>query len=187
MREVKSEFYVEVEKFVSVYPSLVEEAKKNLNGMFNSLEYPSQEKIKEKFYFNVDIEPIPCGKDFRVSLSKEEMEKIKIETDNRVKEAEQLAIKNLWQRLAEPIRHIAEKLKEKDSIFRNSMIENLNDVLNIIPDLNLTEDKELENIVKECREKLTIFSPQDLREQKNARKSTLQSAEEILKRMEGYV
>ncbi len=187
MREIKKEFNAEVEKFISDYPLHIENAKKALNGMFNLSDYPTQEQLKNKFAFNVDFRPIESGEDFRVSLDVEELEKIRVETDERVKLAEKQAMKNLWERLAEPIKHIAGKLKEKDSIFRDSIIENLNEILNLIPALNISEDKNLENFVKECKEKLTIVSPNSLRKEKKIRKATLETAEDILKRMEGYI
>lgn len=186
MRELRTAFENEVTTFINEWDTHVKEAKQNLNGMFNAANYPSQDTLKYSFGFSIDVQPIPSGNDFRIKLQNDELEKIKQDTDERVKLAEQEAMKNVWSRLAEPIQKIVDKLKDEKSIFRNSLIENLREILDLIPLLNLAQDTNLNSFVAECKQKLGTANPNTLRDDKTARKTTLDNAEAILKKMEGY-
>lgn len=186
MRAIKKLFFQEVETFLKNYDSHVLNAQNNLKGMFNPADYPTAEQIKRAFAFDYNFLPIPCGNDFRVDLNNEEIEKIKAETEERVKSAESEAVKNLFRRLAEPIEKIAEKLKDADGIFRDSLLSNLEEILNLIPALNLTDDPNFDLLIKECREKITAYKPDQIREEKKIRETVTASAEEILERLKGF-
>ena len=185
MRERKKEFEIEVEKFLSKYELYKSEAKKALNGMYNEKEYPSIEELKRKFDFVVDFTPLPCGNDFRISLANDELESLQKDVENRVKEATKQAMKDLWLRLAEPIKHLAEKLNDKDAIFRDSIIENIKDIIELIEPLNVMNDVNLTAIAKECKKELLV-NPDTLRANESTRELIAQKADAILKKMEGY-
>jgi len=186
MKEYRNKFEVEVENFLEKWNTYVEEAKLSMGVMFNSHNYPTKEQVKNKFGFYVDILPLPSGNDFRINLAKEELEEMKSNVDNLVAEAEKNAMKDLWNRLSAPIRHMVEKLNKNDSIFRNSLVENVQEIIRIIPALNISDNIELINLVEECKV-LTKHSADTLRINKNVRKDVIIQAEEILNKMKGYL
>ena len=187
MIKCKDRFNMEVEKFVTEWPECVEEAKIALKDMFNIQDYPSTDQIRSKFDFRILFLPLPSKEDFRISLSQEEMEERKKDVDNLIKVAEETAMKDLWSRLSSPIKNMVDKLSDSDSIFRNSLIENLREVLDLVPNLNISDNTELDLIIKECKDKLTIYSPEVLRENSRIRKTVALQAEELLNRMKGYI
>lgn len=185
MREHKSRFEQEVERFVERWDSHVDQAKIALSGMFNPNDYPTKEQVREKFGFYIDILPLPCGNDFRINIAQEELEEMKQKVDTLLQDAERNAMKDLWNRLATPIRHMVDKLS-KDSIFRDSLVENVQEILTIIPALNITDSTELNSLVEECKV-LTKYPADVLRINRNVRKDVVSQAEEILHKMEGYL
>lgn len=186
MKECKRKFEFETDRFLEHWPEYVENAKFALNDMYNPADYPSLERIKRKFDFDVDFIPMPSGNDFRIDLAEEEIEKMRGEVDQRVMEAGERAMSDLWERLATPIRNMSEKLSKTDAIFRDSLVDNLREIIKLVPMLNISEDENLNKMVEEAKEKLTTIPPEVLREDTLARKSVAKQAEDILSRMEGY-
>ena len=186
MRQARKDYQAEVEKFMAKYPSLIEEARRVLNGMFNAADYPSADTVQSKFYMSVNMSPVPSGNDFRVSLAGPDMVTMQADVDERVKAATQAAAKDLWQRLITPVKNMAEKLGTKDAIFRDTLVSNLEEIIGLIPSLNITGDATLETFARECKEKLAGVNPEDLRKNKDARAEVATQAADILKRLEGY-
>jgi hypothetical protein len=187
MRESKQEFLNEVDKFLNNYDMHVEQAKRALNSMFEENEYQSKDQVKNLFAFNIDFLPMPSSDDFRVKLTSGELEEIKKDVDERLIIASETAMKNLWERLITPIKAISEKLNDGNAIFRDSLISNLEEIIDLIPSLNLANDKNLNQIANECREKLAQYKPNTLRNSKRIRADVAKQADELLKRMAGYV
>jgi len=180
-------FDAETEKFLAQYPQYIEDAKAALNGMFNAADYPNVSELRNKFQMTVDVSPLPCGSDFRVTLGNDELAAIQADVDNRVKEATAQAARDLWNRLASPLRNMVNKLSEPEAIFRDSLIENLWDIIDLVPALNVTGDMNLAALAKDCKAKLGGLSAETLRKNQTARTQTAQAADELLKKLEGYI
>ena len=50
-----------------VYPQYIEQVRPELNGLFREEDYPSAEKLRNKFGVKLEVLPIPTGEDFRVT------------------------------------------------------------------------------------------------------------------------
>ena len=70
--------------------------------------------------------------------------------------------------LHEALRAYAEKLADPDKIFRDSLITNLADILNLAADLNLGNDPKVAELVEQART-LAAVDPDQLREDKTLR------------------
>jgi len=71
--------------------------------------------------------------------------------------------------------------------FHDTLVENITELVNILPHLNVVGDEELEAMRREVEAKLTRFDPEVLRKSRKARKDTLKEAETILDKMKGFV
>lgn len=187
MRHLKSQFESAVAEFVKNYPQYREEARKRLNGMFNVTDYPAPFEIDRKFDFSTDIEPVPTAEDFRVNVQKRDKERIQREitesVDKRVKEA----TRDLYDRLKVVVEHFAEKLSDPEAIFRNSLVENVVELVGLLPKLNVDNDPKLEELRKEVKSKLAKHEPDTLRTSADVRKTAATDAKDILKKMNGYL
>lgn len=186
MNEYKTMFNNAVDRFIDVYPSLKEDAKVRLNGMYNEEDYPDISDIRNKYGFHVNIFPLPTSGDFRIDIQSEEVEKIQNDIEKRMMEVQKNAIKECYRRLYEKIEYMVNKLSDKDAVFRNSLIGNIKELCNILPSLNITDDPELNNTIREINNKL-IVNPDTLRRDIRERKNITKTAQDILDSMEGYI
>ena len=182
IREYKEKFYQVVDSFLSRYYDLIDEAKQRLGDLFNPNDYPKS--LDKKFSFEVSFLPIPTAQDFRVELQAEEIKQIKNQIQEETLRRFREAHKDIYIRIKTAVSHMAEKLLDTNAIFRDSLVKNVAILADLIPKLDIMEDKELEDIRNKMIE-LTKVSPQTLREQEETRKEIGQKAQEIVKMMEG--
>jgi hypothetical protein len=167
--------------FVADYPSMRLEAKRILNGMYQDTDYPSD--IRARYSWAVEYNPVPAGTDFRVTLSREEIDTISARTEERVKQAFSEAQSDAVRRLADCLSKIHEKLAQPDAIFRDSLIGNARELCDVLTRLNLADDPQLESLRRQT-ELLATTEPQTLRANPEVRIDVAQRAQSILDAMQ---
>ena len=187
MRGLKSKFEKAVRQFETRYGQAIQEAQVTLNGMFNSKDYPDPSTIRSKYGFDTEVVPIADEKDFRVSLGREEEKAIRADIKKRLKKAQADAMKDIWERLYKTVEHIATKLADPKAVFRDSLIRNAVDLVELMPRLNIAEDPNLEKMRKAVAKQLCSQTPANLRRNKKARKKTAAKGRDILDAMAGYM
>lgn len=196
MRDLKQKFENAVSTFINQYPVLVQDAKQVLGSMYKAAEYPSQAEIDKYFRFFTDIQPVPVSGDFRVELNEQEIEKIKRQIDETNTKSQEAAMENLWHRIhgavkamadgmADEIDPITNKIVKKGRVF-DSYVNNLKELTDILPDLNITDDPKLNEMAQEVKDALTMHSPGTLRKDSALKNDTAKKADEILQRMSGF-
>lgn len=173
------------EKFFMEYPAYIEDARARLNGLFDPADYPSVTKLRQKFAFSIDFFPLPDAADFRAELQETEANQIRQEIETRTKTATAEAMRDLYRRLYDVTRHMADRLGDPKAKFKNSLVQNIIELCQLLPRLNLTDDPRLDALRQEIETKLTQYTPDVLRDNETARKTTAQEAEAIMKKMEG--
>jgi hypothetical protein len=176
---LKGEFETVVADFVLEYPSLRDEAKIRLNGMFDDADYPSLSTIAKKFAIETDIRPVENSADFRVEIAEEEIQSIRAEIEQKNDARMQEATESLIQRLNDAIFHLYEKASLPDAIFRDSLVGNLRELATLAPKLNFTNDHRVTRLVEAARA-LSAHEAQDLRDNPELRKHTALAAANVL-------
>jgi hypothetical protein len=184
MREFERTFFQQVEEFLTVYPSYIEQVRPELSGLFREGDYPSVEKLRSKFGVKLDILPIPSGEDFRVTLSQEEQSRVTREIDQSVRQSLLRGNEDLWKRLREVVTHMVARLNEPESRFHSSLVTNIFDLVELLPRLNVTEDEELNQLASEARNRLCNFTAHDLKKNEILRVATAVDAAELLSKMD---
>lgn len=167
-------------EFIRDYPSLREQARQLLNGMYQESDYPRD--ITSKFSRALEFSPVPSGSDYRVTLSTEEVTAIAQSTESRIKSALADAQQDGVKRLYDCVRRMHERLAQPDAIFRDSLIQNARDLCDVLARLNLTDDPALESLRRET-ETLAQTEPQTLRDVPDVRADTAARAQSILDAM----
>lgn len=185
MREFKAKFDEETRTFVDAYPHLVEDARQRLNGLFNEQDYPSPDQVSAKFQFNISISPIPSANDFRVSLTDEDVAKIRRQIEARMEKVQHEAVMDLWHRLFEMVNNMVKRLSKtredgKPPIFRASLISNMRNFADLLQRLNFTNDPKLEEMRQAVIAKLCLHTPREIRESSEIRQAVVKDAKEIL-------
>lgn len=196
MRALRAEFDAQVRTFTAGYPDFVADARTRLNGLFNAADYPSVREIERRFSFDVEILPMPDAGDFRVTLGDDEAARIRADIQARCDAAVAGAVRDLWTRVHDAVKHMAERLRsytvddatgKVSNPFRDSLVTNLRELADLLPRLNVTGDPDLDRMRERLCRELAPHDPATLRDNGAVREQVAKSAEDILAAMAGYI
>lgn len=188
MREYRAQLMTLVDEFVSTYQDQLNAAKLRLNGMFKQEDYPDPTTVRERFSLDLSYCPVPTSGDFRVEgIDSAEKALIQAQLDERQNAATQQAMAEAYSRLREAVKHMADKLKDPKAIFRDSLVDNLQELVDVLPSLNLTGDPRLEELRQEVDAQLAGCDPKDLRQNEDFRKEVATDAQAIVDKMAGFM
>jgi hypothetical protein len=172
MTEFKSKFNTLVDGFVSAYPGWIKEAKKMHGATFEPSDYPTAALVKSQFHFGVEIFPMPKPEHFNVEMKELYGNALVAITEKKISDANA----DTWERLMAPVLAMAEKLASPDAIFRDTLVENVKEMIELVPSLNLTDDSKLKEAATAIEKTLGSLDPNDLRENKVTRKVVAEKA-----------
>jgi hypothetical protein len=194
-RSLEDQFGRAVRNFIACYPDYVETARKALNGLFDPRDYPAPDQIAEKFGVSRHFLPVAQSDDFRVSLGDVHVAQIKAEIEARNAELVSAANRDLWQRIHDVTARLVERLSayEVDPVegtrlhpFRDSLIDNVRALLDLMPRLNITADARMEQVRQQLAAQVACHDPETLRQDHILRAEVVDAASGILAQMEGY-
>jgi hypothetical protein len=177
MRKLRLSFENCVRGFVDDYPRLMLVAKRELNGMYNEADYPTN--VAAKFGVDIAFMPLPDAQDFRASLSESAVSEIKKGIEAELQKTTQLAMHEPYERLYTHISRMVERLSDKKAIFRDTLVTGLADLCAILPGLNLMGDPQLDDLRKRAESLIANVDPQDLRDVPAVRRDVARKAAEI--------
>ena len=193
-----------VSRFVSGYPSFVDAAKIKLNGMFSEDDYPPASTIAGKFRFAVSVDNVPDSEDFRVAMADGQAEDIKREIEARSNAAVETVIRDCYSRISETVGRMSERLKaykpkirtsgpmgdmgdaRAEGIFRDSLVENVRELVALLPALNISGDPALTQIAARMQA-LTVEDASALRDNVQARETVARDADAILADVQAFL
>ena len=188
MTDYINDFNVAVTKFIQGYHASVNKARLSLNSLFNESDYPPASVISSKFSMDITILPLPDAGDFRVTIG--DQDDIRTRIDSHVRTATELATQDLAGRIHNAVSHMANRLKAynggREGSFRDTMVANVQELVDLIPSLNFTNDANINALHHELAD-LCLYSPQDLRKDELARETTTAAADAILKKMQSIL
>jgi hypothetical protein len=185
MADYERDFNRAVAHFYTVYEAEREAARGYLGAMFNVLDYPTTTSLAEKFAFSVTAEPMPQADDFRiVGLAPEHVAEIKADIADAGNKALANANMTAWQRVIERVEKLKLGLSNykgggKDGAFRDSLVENVKELADLIPSINVANDPELLRMQQKLIA-LTAYTAVDLREDDALRAEIIKQAGNIL-------
>jgi hypothetical protein len=184
-RDFKVQFDAAASEFIRQYPALKEEARNRLNGMFLEDDYPSLSKIKTKFNIDVSFMPISDTDDFRVKIDDDEVSNLKNQIELEINSRITQATKSMWTRMKEAVAHMVEKLSDKDAIFRDSLVSNIRELIDVLPRLNFTEDEDIKDMLDTM--KSLLVDPESLRTSRHLRNAKAEEAKAILNKISDFL
>jgi hypothetical protein len=185
-RKEKNEWQTLVANFTSNYDSLKEDAKRFLGTLYNESDYPTLSEIVGKFNIDIAVFPVPST-DFRVSIGSDELERIQQDVERRVQQSQAVAMKEVWTRLYERVKHMADKLADPKAVFRDSMIDNAREICALLPRLNFSDDPNLETLRQQVEMGIANHHPDALRNNPDLRRDTAAEARAIMDKMNVFM
>ena len=137
--------------------------------------------------------PVPTSADFRVDLGEAQTAQIKATIEASLRDAATVANRDIAERIAEKVTHMAAKLrgynntKGEKNIFRDSLVENIRELASFIPVLNVYNDANMNSIAKRLEAELCDYSAEDLRLDDMARNNVADKADQILADIADYM
>ena len=180
-----------VDKFLIAYPNLVSAAAFQLGDLFDRDEYPSVEKIANKFKFHVNFLPVPMAGDFRIDINEEAKNDIISSCNVAYEERLNNAMRDAWSRLHDCLTRISDRLqfdapdydngiKSKPRVFRNTLVENAVELTELLKHFNLTKDTNLEQARLDLYNAIKHHDADSLRSSHEARESVKSKVDAIL-------
>lgn len=185
-RKEKGEWQMLVNDFLANYEGLKVDAQRLLGSLYNDSDYPSTAEIANKFRMDMAVFPVPTN-DFRVQIADEELASIQSDVERRVAEAQQKAHQDVWQRLYDRVKHMAEKLADPKAIFRDTMVENTRELCALLPRLNFADDPNLEAMRQQVEGSLANNHPDALRNNPDLRRDKAAEAKAIMDKMSVFM
>ena len=193
-RECKETHAELVKTFLDNYQDYIQEARGQLNGLFDMADYPDAWRLERKFSFDVHFSPVPASDHLKIDLAQDEIDKMQADIVNRNQSNLDAAMADVWEKVFNSVKALSEKMKKERQdktgqdvapIFRDSIIENIRQLVDILPGLNIAGDPGLEKARIELENELAGIDPAELRESKESRQEVAEKADEILDNLSG--
>lgn len=186
MRDSKAEFQSEVLDIQNNWPNILNDEQTRLGPMFDSNEYPDQSEVPDQFFFDHEMRPVPNEGHIIIDIEAETLQEIK---DKFVKNEEahlQKAMLDTWMKLLEPVKTMADICGNDKKVY-DSIINNLESVVQIVPALNLVDDQRLTDIVKDIENNLLGVTVGQIRYDKKLKEDLGKEASKISDVMDNYM
>ena len=118
----------------------------------------------------------------------------KRDIERQIEERLHDAVGDLYRRLGEAVERVSERLQEgedgKPLVFRNSMIENIRDLVDVVPRLNIFGDDRLALLCQDVKDRIAHADPDTLRPSPqfnpNVRRQVKRDADALIQQFGGF-
>ena len=192
MRKGEAEWLPLVDTFCDNSPAYFDEAERRLNGLWNPEDRISPSDLRRRFSFRWTVRPVPTAGDFRVELGASEVQAIRQQIEDGLNATVQAAMKDVWDRIKTVVSAMAERLRAYDPAkpgaapFRDSLVTNIRELLDVLPSLNLTNDPKVAEFAAQMAA-LCANDAQVLRDNMFTREDIAARAEAMLAQMRQFV
>jgi hypothetical protein len=180
-----AEFEKTVDQFLVEYPNIIDNAKARLGDLSYNFILPTTQELKNRFSVRYDFMPLPETSDFRADITGSEVESLKNNIENSMKEKIHRMNQEVWDRLYFIVDKTVSVLSDDDKIIRKSLIEKLSDMAN--DHWNLTDDPKLSEIQTMIKDRLQSVKITDLRDDNFQRKNKSNELKEVLDKLNDFI
>lgn len=187
IREFKLEFLSHVDDLTVRWPSILNEAMVRLGPAYNIDDYPIAHEVKTFYRFQIHFKPIPQDDHFILEVEEKTLKEMKQSLNSEQDKNMEDAMSNLWHRLYEVVDRMATRLDEKNPKIFKTLVTNIEDLTDILPELNISKDPQLTDMCNDVKIKLCAFTPGQLKKDSYAKDVTVKAAKEIRNKMDAIM
>lgn len=191
MNNFRSIFNKEVDDFVAQYPTHMAQAALDLNGLYQQSDYPTAISLRNKYSFDCKVYNVPDAQDFRVKMSSDEFEEAKRQITENYDAVINGTVTDLFERIKFRMELLVKRIKEVEADekgrLKSSLIERISDLAELLPKMNITNSKVIDDIAEKMTREFKSIDMGDLREVQSVRDAAVTSAEEIIKTVRDYI
>lgn len=163
-------------------------AKEDLGDLWKESDYLTFEEFKRRYRITLDYFPIPLAGHIVIEANKKTIDEVKANMASAITDRYGNITGDLWKRLYKIVSRIVERLTADRMRFLEDkqVMDDLRDLISLLPLLNLTKDKNLNNTIDEVKVKIADVSDTDLRDDKKKDK-VAKEAQKLLTEMDKYI
>jgi hypothetical protein len=178
------------DKFAAEYPRLKAMAPHILKGMYDEKDYPPVEKIRSLFKAEIRFAPVPDAEHIVLDASDAATREAEADLRQAIESEMQVnlakGMERVWSRVYDVVKHAHEKLSDPSAMFRDSLVSNAQDLVKILPSLNIANDPNLTALGNQLSQTLARQLPDALREPGQVRASTAAAMKDIMNKMGAF-
>ena len=187
MQDLETIHLENVEELVKLWPAILANAQVQMKGLYDASLLPTVEEIRNKFIFNFQSQCLPDdGGHLLLQLDEKRAKAIGDAAAKNTKQRLANLTESLHERVRTDLTEMVKNMREygdeikgskRGRSFKDSQIEKMRDLADLLPALNLEGDARLDKLGSEIAAHLTTISAADLRG--NKRKGDNRSKEQI--------
>ncbi len=185
MSQMQQEFDKLVQEFLSAYNDEVVDVQLKLGDLFSYDDYPTVETLDRKFAFRTNYMPLPDAGDFRVDIGNEALREVQETYADFYAKQYNTAMNDVWTRLHKALSNMSDRLdygsKEDKKIFRDSLVDNVNDMIELLRVCNVTGSTQMTQMALKLEEAMSGVTPDGLREDDTFRAETKRAVDDVIK------
>lgn len=182
LTDLKAQRATLVETFIAAYPAAVEAMREVLGELFNPLEYPSDDAMRQQFAFSWRYLNLGAPTQLQSVSAKvyaEQRQQIQAQVNDAAMEIRTM----MRGTMAELVKHMVDRLTPdpdgKPKVFRDSLIKNFNTFLENFELRNVTNDAQLQALVADAKKLIAGVDPKTLRDNDAMRAAVVSGVEKI--------
>ena len=180
--QMEMDFSGLVDEFINDYQNMVLRAEHKLGDMFDVLDYPDPDSLRDKFRFSVKFSPVPDVGDWRVDIGNDARETLQMSYQQAYTANLEQAYKDVWDRTHEALANMSTKLAGNNKqIFRDTLVTNVKEMIDLLDKFNITGDAKMRQAKVKIQSALSGVTPDALREDDEFRLDTKQKVDDLLK------
>lgn len=175
----------EVEKFLQKYTQLVSEARQKLGDLFDASNYPDILDLRFNFDIQVKYGLLPNENQYaQLGLDGETTDYLRAEALQAENDLLHEATENLFKRVAERVNMLRNRLTDENTKrYRESLLEGLRVLVDTMPTLNITGNKQLKEIMDDVQKMISDLTMDQVRESEEVRKDVAGQCDDIMAKM----
>lgn len=182
-----------VQALKNEYEDIILQSKKSLGGAFDEDDYLSSDEFAERFSHGYVLEPLPDTNHFLVDLPAAKIDEIKKNLEQSIHDKMKVATNSAHERTVKLLNDLisglsrhGKKTGQRSSRFNNFTVELVDELIDVLPALNITGDPRLARAAEDLRNKVKPhLNPDDLRSDENKRKQVIADTEQVVQDLGG--
>lgn len=168
LRDIIEEANDHANAFAKEYDMIDQKNRQQLGDLYNQLDYPRASTIRQRFSIQPTYLPIPYNKDFRVEGQEDYLDGLAKAVDIEV-----------YRRLAKSAERLLRCVGKEDGRVTNKLTDHLQDLIDSLPKLNITENPEVVKIAMALKKQFSGVTREALKDDAKVRKDAVAFATKL--------
>ena len=187
----EEEYFKRVDLFMPQYPAIRAQRQFEMGTLFSEREFPAPDALRARFRWSCPTWTVcPDPNDLRLvqGLDQAEVDAMIVsarqEEEQRIANAVGCAAKRLYEVVVKLKEKLDIKIGDEGAVFRDSKLDNIIEIVNLMPAFNITNDKQLADLAVQARSLVTTPADQ-LRTDAEQRAKTAEKAQALAEKLSG--